>query len=407
MKIKQICKRFAALLTVVMIVLSCSFEAFAAKDEFLTKKVTVGVMTNLCPNIYLDSKTGEVVGIGADLVRYSCREAGYTVEFKQVAEENLKAALDNDAYDVVVPFGSAISSAEGKPTIVTDPLFQNPVTIVTLKKKRINDNLFDFNHLRAGMLSSLYGISETIKSMYPGINISYYDTMDDCVKALRSGEVEALLNNSYAWSYYLQKPSYSDLKVHPSNIITMEFCIGATDTPEHRELIAELNRGIEAVPDMQRQAVILDYTSRQLYEYTLGDYLYQYWELYILVILLIEIMALVDKLKKVVNTPITESLVCWIKPDKTTQTIMNKLYHTSIHHLLMHIMPSKKSNLVRVEFRHIVSIQTSTNSIKNGIYESTHKGVHSLFCCLLQHFIIDSNVDHIINNSFGKDKYLA
>lgn len=234
--------------------------------------LTVGVPTDRCPVFYKDPKTGEIAGIGIDLMRTAAEAAGYEANFVSVGEETLKDALDNDAYDVVMPFGSAIESSSGHASIVTDNLTQTPFTLVTAG----GNDLPPLNDLRVGMLASLGGGAETVKQLYPGIEIKLYETMGDCVAALRTGEVDALLHNSYVWSYILQKPAYEDLTVQPSAMFAMDFRAGTLDTPEGQATVKRLNDGIATITDTRRQAIVLDYTTRRLYQYDLSDYLYKY-----------------------------------------------------------------------------------------------------------------------------------
>ncbi|MEE0026266.1 MAG: EAL domain-containing protein, partial [Atopobiaceae bacterium] len=234
--------------------------------------LTVGVPVDRCPVFYLDAETGEVTGIGADLMRTAAQEVGYVVTFMPLAEPTLKDALDSDAYDVILPFGSAITSASGKQSIVSDNLIQTPFTLVTLN----NRILPGLNELHVGMLSSLRGGAETVGDLYPGIQISFYESMAECVDALRAGNVDALLHNSYVWSYVLQKPSYADLAVQPAAMFSMDFRAGTLDTPEGEARIARLNNGIATLSDTRRQAIVLDHTTRRLYQYDLFDYLFQY-----------------------------------------------------------------------------------------------------------------------------------
>ena len=117
------------------------------------------------------------------------------------------------------------------------------------------------------------------------------------MKALRAGEVDALLHNSYVWSYVLQKPSYSDLKVQPGAMFSMDFRAGTLDTPQGREIIDRLNGGIAELTDTRRQAITLDYTSRKLYQYGFSDFLYQYWMIILLAVLLVIALILVAVLK--------------------------------------------------------------------------------------------------------------
>ena len=220
------------------IALSCFImPALAAAGENEDSALTVGVPVDRCPVFYLDADTGEIVGIGVDLMRAVAENAGYDVSFIRVKEATLKEALDNEAYDVVMPFGSAVPSASGKPSIVTENLIQTPFTLVT----KGNGDLPQLNDLHVGMLHSLAAGAETVQQLYPGMEITLYETMPECVKALRAGEVDALLHNSYVWSYVLQKPSYSDLKVQPGAMFSMDFRAGTLDTPQGREIIDRLN----------------------------------------------------------------------------------------------------------------------------------------------------------------------
>ncbi len=254
--------------------------ALGANDDDILK---VGVPVDRCPMFYTDDKTGEAIGIGVDMMTVAAKEAGYAASFVPIKEANLKEALDNDEYDIIMPFGSSINSASGQSCVVSENLMQTPFTFVTVSGR----NLSRINNLRVGMLSSLKGSADTISQMYPGMEIILYDTMDDCVKALRSDEVEALLHNSYVWSYVLQKTSYSDLCVQPLSIFSMDFRAGALDTPKGRAIINKLNSGIEMLTDTQRQAIILDYTSRRLYKKDLRDYIREYGVIIIMAVLLI------------------------------------------------------------------------------------------------------------------------
>lgn len=247
--------------------------------------LTVGVPADRCPVFYRDAETGEVAGIGMELMRYAAEKAGYTVAFRFIDEKTLPEALDNPAYDVVLPFGSAIDSESGQGTVVSDNLIETPFTLVT----RNDRDLPQLNEIHVGMLSSQKGVAGTVGERFPGVRIILYGSMGECVKALRQGQVDALLHNSYVWSYVLQKPSYSDLSVQPSAMFSMDFRAGTVDTPAGREIIRRLNGGIASITDARRQAIVLDYTTRRLYRYDLGDYLDQYGLILLLLVCLIAV----------------------------------------------------------------------------------------------------------------------
>lgn len=263
-----------AIFCLIAVILCAFLPSFVSADGKEGSSLTVGVPTDRCPVFYKDAKTGEITGIGVDLMLAAAEEAGMSVTFQEIGEATLKEALDCEDYDLVMPFGSALKSAAGLGSVVSENLIQTPFTLVT-KAGTVQEKL-QLNELRVGMLSSLAAGAETVRGLYPGIEITLYDSMPESVKALRKGEVDALLHNSYVWSYVLQKPSYRDLTVQPSAMFSMDFRAGTLDTPEGREIIGRLNEGIEKLPDTRRQAIILDYTTRQLYEYDFGDYIYLY-----------------------------------------------------------------------------------------------------------------------------------
>ncbi|SDB19865.1 EAL domain, c-di-GMP-specific phosphodiesterase class I (or its enzymatically inactive variant) [Ruminococcaceae bacterium FB2012] len=278
--------RFAAFLTLLA---AWTFAALPVSAEDPSGELTVGVPADRCPVFYMDEDTGEVIGIGTDLMRIAAEKAGFSVTFQPIGEETVKEALDNSFYDFVMPLGSAVASSYGEATVVSDNLFQTPFTLVALSGQKLPP----LENLRVGMLRSLAGGAETVKQLYPGVNITLFESMDESVKALRDDKVDALLHNSYVWSYVLQKPSYSDLSVQPSAMFSMDFRAGTLDTPQGREKIRRLNEGIAALTDTQRQAIILDYTSRRLYHSTFSDFLYERWPFMVLGALLLISFAVI------------------------------------------------------------------------------------------------------------------
>ena len=260
--------------------------ARSASDEAET--LVIGVPADRCPVFYYDEETDELVGIGIDLMRAAAAEVGYNTSFKVLDEKTNKDALDNPDYDLIMPFGSAIKSSTGADTIVSENLMQTPFTMVT----KGNENLPPINEMHIGMLSSLTGAAETVKQLYPGIQITMFETMGQSVKALRRGKVDALMHNSYVWSYVLQKPSYADLRVQPASMFSMDFRAGTLDTPKGRNIIKRLDEGISKLEDTRKQAIILDYTSRRLYHNDFWDYIFEYRFLFfILAFLLFAVIA--------------------------------------------------------------------------------------------------------------------
>ena len=304
-----------------------SLVSYAESEEYLI----VGVPTDRCPMFYFDENAGMITGIGADLMAAAAKEAGYTAVFRALDEKNLKDALDNPEYDVIMPFGSAIQSSSGNPSVVSDNLIQTPFTLVTFNK----NDLPEMHELRVGMLSSLGGAAETVRQLYPGIEISLFDSMPECVEALRTGKVDALLHNSYVWSYVLQKPTYDDLKVQPAAMFSMDFRAGALDTEKGRKIIERLNTGIDTLSDTQKQAVVLDHTSRKLYKYDLEDYIHEYGLFILVGILILVIFNIIVIMKqKALHAKHEETVKQLIDRDPLTGVLSMNGFRKRVEELL-------------------------------------------------------------------------
>lgn len=155
--------RFLMTICMVMITAGIFVPAPVAAKEINRETITVGVPVDRCPVFYQDKDTGELVGIGVDLMRIAAKEAGFNVTFRTIKEVTLKDALDNSAYDIVMPFGSAIPSTSGQPTLVSDNLNRTPFVLVTDRTRELPP----FEDIRVGMLRSLGGVAETIKNFTP------------------------------------------------------------------------------------------------------------------------------------------------------------------------------------------------------------------------------------------------
>ncbi len=280
---------FIVLFSLMLIICAFTAPSGCFKSEAASETINIGVPTDRCPVFYIDENTGDITGIGVDLMKEAAGEAGFDPNFISITEGTIKEALDNPAYDLVMPMGSAIKSSAENPTIISDNLTQTPFTLVTLSERDIPS----LTELRVGMVSSMKGVSETITDLYPGIEVLFFDDMSHAVEALRSRNVDALLHNSYVWSYILQKPSYSDLKVQPSAMFSMDFRAGALDSARGKEIIERLDKGIASMPETKRQAIILDHTTRKLYKYDLFDYIHLYGILIMAIVLLIIIFFVV------------------------------------------------------------------------------------------------------------------
>lgn len=143
------------LITVISIVSMLYFAVYNSNIASANDTLVVGVPTDRCPVFYIDRETGEEVGIGVDLLKLAAKNAGYDVEIRTITEKNLKDALDNEAYDIVMPYGSTAVSSSGKIAIVSDNLSETPFTFLTKERHAIHIS----SNMKVGMVKSLNNVS--------------------------------------------------------------------------------------------------------------------------------------------------------------------------------------------------------------------------------------------------------
>ncbi|MBP3199041.1 MAG: transporter substrate-binding domain-containing protein, partial [Butyrivibrio sp.] len=125
------------LIVMLSLVSITSFTSYATNSD---DTIVVGVSAHRCPMFYIDDD-GTITGIGIDLTNEAAKEASLRVTYKDITEHDLKQALDNPEYDLVMPFGSAIKSEKGKDILVTDSMVDMPFTLLTLKTNNLTNTI--------------------------------------------------------------------------------------------------------------------------------------------------------------------------------------------------------------------------------------------------------------------------
>ncbi|MBQ6914246.1 MAG: diguanylate cyclase, partial [Kiritimatiellae bacterium] len=82
MKIIPSAKRLLTVLFCALLLLPCAAPVFAEANA-PREKLTVGVPVDRCPVFYQED-TGEIVGIGVDLMRAAAEAAGYDATFRAI-----------------------------------------------------------------------------------------------------------------------------------------------------------------------------------------------------------------------------------------------------------------------------------------------------------------------------------
>ena len=106
-----------------------------------------------------------------------------------------------------------------------------------------------------------------VSSNFPGADITYYDSIDACLKAVLDGKAGCTTLNGMRANNILKNRKYRDLTIMQQNAVD-DRCFGVELGNEG--LLKLLNRGINIVGTNKIQNLALEY-SDELYTYNLAD----------------------------------------------------------------------------------------------------------------------------------------
>ncbi|MEA4922877.1 MAG: EAL domain-containing protein [Eubacteriaceae bacterium] len=153
-----------------------------------------------------------------------------------------------------------------------------------------------------------YFTSWRIKTTRKDLNIKYYDSTEECMKALSKGKADATYANTYVADYYMNQPPYSKFLSTNYRDLSEEICI-AINNEEDPLLLSILDKGIHSISSDDMQSMISKATvtddsnvlSHLLYLHPIGSILLVIAVLGVIILLLILILISHNRHTKVIN----------------------------------------------------------------------------------------------------------
>ena len=234
----------------------------------------VGYLENYIPYSGTDSK-GDVTGIVKDVLSRMAGRLGLSEKaLVYLSYDNyyeMIEAMSRNEVDVVFPVGGGLYYSEQNGIYQSLPLIQSSVYLVSDPKAE--NEVFAVNKNNA--MQTYY-----IKTYFPDAKIVEYDSLDECLKAVRKGLADCTTVNGLR-SDILRNREYKKFFVRQLTS-TDSRCFGVNIGNEG--LLKLLNRGINMVGADSAQNLAYRYTAG-LYSYRISDFLLDNIGLVILTIL--------------------------------------------------------------------------------------------------------------------------
>ena len=157
------------------------------------------------PVEYYDEAEQSVKGISADIIKKISEKTGLKFTYKKV--DTFTQALEmiqNGSCDVIAAISNDSEWALQNNLYLSSVYLEAPVVLVVR-------NDFEGEEGKIAMPRNYYTTGE-IEEIKGTEKIEYYDTVEECLMAVREGTADMTYINTYVANYYLSRPSYNGLK---------------------------------------------------------------------------------------------------------------------------------------------------------------------------------------------------
>lgn len=220
----------------------------AQEKEYVenTEPLQVGVLTDLPPYSYQDEDNGELKGISVDLLKAIEDKTG--LAFELVPAENEEALAQMAAQkriDLIAGMSYDYEQARLKNMAMSRPYISTQYMILLNNHMRNED----FSGKKLAILASYNYHGEFVGEPV------YYDSREEIVRAINSGEADYTYMDAYAAQYYYNRSEFENLYVAPQMLQENRTCIGV-GKPASPELLNIINKVIITMPEEELQAII-------------------------------------------------------------------------------------------------------------------------------------------------------
>ena len=246
---------------------SISSRAFSvAEKQWMSEhsQLRVGYLNHYLP--YSDTdKSGEVTGLVSDMVPRMLEALdlnNISVSFRGFDNyDDMISSLGSDEIDAAFPVGGGLYYSEENGIFQSNPVVSSDTELV-YKGEYSEDTVKHFAVNEKNRMQYYF-----IRTHYPDAEISFYPSIEDCLKAVSGGRVGCTTLNGLRANDIIKNSRYNDLSLLQTSH-NDDRCFGVQIG--NAALLMLINRGINVLGSEYGQNLSLKYAD-QLYTYTFRD----------------------------------------------------------------------------------------------------------------------------------------
>jgi polar amino acid transport system substrate-binding protein len=198
------------------------------------------------PPMEMVDENKNIVGFDIDLMKAAAKASGFTVEFKNIAWEDIFAGLENNNYDAVM--SSVIITDERKKTMDFSIPYINAGQILIVKRETTGVvKLSDLEGKTAGAQKGTTGAFEIEKNKT--IKEKTYEEIGLAIEDLANSQVDGVVcDTPTAVQFVLRNPNYNGKLKIVGEPLTEEYC-GVAVKRGNRKVLDKINSGLHKVLD--------------------------------------------------------------------------------------------------------------------------------------------------------------
>ncbi len=222
----------------------------------LHNSLSLGIDTNWAPFEFYD-KQGELSGISADYMKNTQQQL--QINFNPRLGLSWNEALEEFKRDEIDVMSSIIYTEEREKNInFTNPYFEISLVIVSNKSGFYAENLPSLNGKKLGIIKG-YVYNELINRDHPNINIVNVFSIEEGLKKLQSGEIDAFVDSIAAINYEINKSKINNIMITAFTPYKLELSMAVRKGLE--PLIPILNKTFAAMNEKQHSAIANNWLS--------------------------------------------------------------------------------------------------------------------------------------------------
>ncbi len=267
-----------------------------------TDEITIGCPIDNCPILFKNEKTGQLEGISIDIMNMIAEETGLTFRYQALPSGSVTYEdLQSLGVDMIagVEYNAVNENSSG--IAMTQPYIHTEKVFVCKKGAVFQPD----SEMVVAIASGSQTIKKVIQEQYPNFQVIFFNSTEDALNALLSGEADAVLQNQYVTERMLCKPVYEDFQVVAAASVGDSQCLACvvpikdgsnSISDDTALLLSVVNKGIARLDAEKVSFVTIKGTAENAYRFTTLDILYRYR--YLLAILIISVLVIAVLLRK-------------------------------------------------------------------------------------------------------------